>query len=78
MPGKSINKHAILVIFKETGEKYLFSSIKKFVEVRPEYSEFTLYNYTSRKKTAYEDQYIRLEKIPYFKDAEGDPSQKVV
>jgi len=60
-----INKSAILVTFKETGRKALFSSLKVFVEKHPAYKIDTLYNYTSRKKKPYEDAVIELEKIPY-------------
>jgi hypothetical protein len=56
-----------LVINKQTLKKSLFTSLKDFVQHNPEYSINTLYNYTSRKKTAFEDDKIILEKIPYFK-----------
>lgn len=63
-----INKHAILVIDKKTQKKTLFTSLKHFIDKNPEYRINTLYNYTSRKKVAFEDQNIILEKIPYFKN----------
>ena len=61
-----INKFAILVTDKKTGQKTLFSSLKVFVENNPGYSVNTIYNYTSRKKAPFEDDSIILEKIPYF------------
>lgn len=63
----NINKHAILISFKKTGQKVLFSSVKQFCEHYPEYSRQTIYNYTGRKKQAFEDNNIIVEKIPYFK-----------
>lgn len=62
-----INKNAILMTDKKTFKKSLFTSLKDFVHHNPEYSINTLYNYTSRKKVAFEDDKIILEKIPYFK-----------
>ena len=62
-----INKHGILVTDKKTLKKCLFSSLKDFVQHNPEYSINTIYNYTSRKKVAFEDDKIILENIPYFK-----------
>ena len=63
-----INKNSILVIDKKTLKKCLFTSLKDFVQHNPKYSINTLYNYTSRKKIAFEDDRIILEKIPYFKN----------
>lgn len=68
MQSKNINKHGILVIFKKTNQKFLFSSIKKFVDIHPQWPKSTLYNYTSRKKIPYEDGNIILEKIPFFRN----------
>jgi len=68
MQRKEINRHAILVTDKATGNQVLFTSIRMFVQANPTYSEHTIYNYTSRKKKPFEDDKIILEKIPFFKN----------
>lgn len=64
---QEINKFALLVTTKQTQDKVLYSSLKVFCENNPQYSINTIYNYTSRKKTPFEDDLIMIEKIPYFK-----------
>lgn len=59
-------RRIILVYWKklESNNIEVFSSLKNFCDSHPSYSYNTLNNYLSKKKTAYENGEIRLERKP--------------
>lgn len=62
----SNGRRVILVHWKKLAENTLevFSSLKNFCDNHPAYNYNTLNNYLSKKKTAYENEEIRLERKP--------------
>ena len=59
-------RRVILVYWKklESNNMEVFSSLKNFCDSHPSYSYHTLSNYLSKKKVAYENSEIRLERKP--------------
>ena len=57
-------RRVVLVQWKKLAENTIevFSSLKNFCESHPAYNYNTLSNYFSKKKAAYENEDIRLEK----------------
>jgi hypothetical protein len=61
-----IPRRVVLVYWKERAEGSfeIYSSLKNFCSAVPRYNYNTLSNYLSKKKIAYEDQQIRIERQP--------------
>jgi hypothetical protein len=66
MQESSTNRRVILVYWKtrstETFE--VFSNLKHFISSYPEYSYNTLNNYLSKEKKPYENEIVRVERMP--------------
>jgi hypothetical protein len=59
-------RHAILETNKKTGKKLLYSTLKKYIEIHPQYNWETVTYHISRKKTPFEDDRIILERLHFW------------
>ncbi|MFC6997717.1 hypothetical protein [Rufibacter roseus] len=58
-------KNVIVATWRESGKMEVFSSLKGFLEYYPDYNEYTITNYLTRKKQPYVKGELHLARLPF-------------
>ncbi|RZK50666.1 MAG: hypothetical protein EOO99_00380 [Pedobacter sp.] len=64
---KKYSEARVITIYWKTQARLdIYSNLKNFCSAYPEYNYNTLNNYLSKKKIAYEDNFVKIERKPIF------------